>query len=108
MPTCPLVRNISRPELLKADRLKAGGIKPGTWALKGVGSGETPCAATDGVSDHVDVRRRALSGAEIMLVSITVAAVVVAQDWRHVNIYSAVRLVLQAIATWTAHQPAAC
>jgi hypothetical protein len=22
------------PDLLKADRLKAGGIKPGTWALK--------------------------------------------------------------------------
>ena len=34
-PTQPI-----RSDLLKADRLKAGGIKPGTWALNGRRSGE--------------------------------------------------------------------
>ena len=32
-----------------------------------------------------------------MLISITVAAVVVAQDWRHVHVRSAVRLVLSTL-----------
>ena len=34
MPTCCLLETFHGPDLLKADRLKAGGLKPGTWALK--------------------------------------------------------------------------
>src|SRR4051812_24856365 len=34
MPARWLIEASHRPDLLKADRRKAGGIKPGTWALK--------------------------------------------------------------------------
>jgi hypothetical protein len=36
MPTCTMARcGHNGSDLLEADRLKAGGFKPGTWALNG-------------------------------------------------------------------------